>query len=92
MEQKTKPKYHLTRIKLGNLDHILNSFQRRVGKGTEAMQRTRNQQCMPSGKLKGKFSPWLYRKNGVFPDKVTSRKKKNLENYNLDKITKGMIQ
>lgn len=47
---------------------------------------------MPSGKLKGKFSPWLYRKNGVFPDKVTSRKKKNLENYNLDKITKGMIQ
>lgn len=76
MEQKTKTKYHLTRIKLANSDHILNSFQRRVGKGTEAMQRTRKHQCMPSGKLKGKFSQWLNWKDGIFPDKITSKKKK----------------
>lgn len=47
VEQKTKPKRHWTRIKLANSDHILNYFQRRFGKGTEAMQRMKNQQCMP---------------------------------------------
>jgi len=46
MEQQSETKYHLTRVKFANSDRILNSFERRAGKDTEAIPRKISAMCV----------------------------------------------